>query len=85
MMMDAVLAVALGVVPVETPSPVKVHVSPTQMVKAYRQRVDRSGKVHLSGVDPRTGVRYYVTVGKAGQVRGWVGQRYVSFRASPAS
>lgn len=83
MMMDAVLAIALGIVPVETPAEVRVHVSPAQRVTGYTQRVDRSGKTHLGGIDPRTGHRFYVTVSKAGDVKGWVGEQYVTFHAAP--
>ena len=85
MMMDAVLAVALGLVPVESPSPVTVHVSPGQRVGAYTQKVDRSGKTHLGGIDPRSGQRFYVTISKSGDVKGWIGQRYVTFHAAPAA
>ena len=84
-MIDAVLAVALGLVPVESPEPVRIHVGPEQRVSGYTQRVDRSGKTHLGGIDPRSGRRFYVTVGKRGDVKGWVGERYVTFHASPAS
>lgn len=83
MMIDAVLAVALGLVPVESSSAVRVHVGPDEMVKGYTQRIDRSGKTHLGGFDPRSGQRYYVTVSKNGEVKGWVGKRHVAFHASP--
>ena len=83
-MLDAVLAVALGLVPVESPAPVRVHVDPAHMVKSYSHRVDRAGKTHLGGFDPRSGKRFYITVSKTGDVKGWVGERYVRFHASPA-
>jgi hypothetical protein len=86
MMMDAVLAIALGVVPVPAGAPaVKVHVSADQRVTGYSQRVDRSGTIHLKGIQPGTGVRYYFTVKKSGKVKGWAGSRMVSFQAAPAS
>ena len=85
MMMDAVLAIALGVVPVESPAPITVHVGPELRVSGYTQRVDRSGKTHLGGIDPRSGQRFYVTVTRSGDVKGWIGERYVTFHAAPAS
>ncbi len=84
-MIDAVLAVALGLVPVPDGSEaVRVHISPEQAVKAYTRKVDASGKTHLGGVDPLSGHRFYVTISKAGLVKGWIGERYVTFRAAPA-
>ena len=86
MMMDAVLAIALGLVPVEEGAPaMKVHVSPAQMVKGYTEKIDRRGNTHLRGFDPRSGKRYHVTVGKTGKVEGRVGDNFVTFDASPAS
>ena len=85
MLMDAVLAVALGLVPVEdSPGSTKVHVREPQLVKDYSQRIDGRGKVHLRGIDPRSGRTFYVTVSKTGNVKGWVGDRYVIFHASSA-
>lgn len=86
MMMDAVLAVALGLVPVQdSATAVTVHVSPASLVTGYSQEVDSAGRIHLRGFHPRNGQRYHVTVSKTGEVEGEVGARVVRFHASPAS
>lgn len=84
MLMDAVLAVALGFVPVnDSGAATRVHVSPNQFAIEYKKKTDRRGTVHLRGVDPR-GRAYYFTVTKGGFVDGYVGERQVSFHAAPA-
>ena len=86
MLIDAVLAIALGVVPVPEGAPaVKVHVSADQKVTGFTKRVDRSGTIHVRGIEADTGLRYYFTVKKSGKVKGWVGSRMVSVHAASAS
>mgnify|MGYP003577910353 CR=1 FL=1 len=86
MMMDAVLAIALGIVPVEdSGSAVTVRVRSAQLVTRYSQTVDRVGRTHLRGIHPRTGQRYHVIVSRSGEVEGRIGNRSVVFQASPAS
>ena len=82
-MIDAILAIALGLVPVQDNSAaVTVRVPAEKMVRGYSQRVDKAGRIHLRGSHPRTGQRYYVTVTKSGEVEGTVGIREVRFQAS---
>jgi|1186.fasta_scaffold151542_2 hypothetical protein len=88
MMMNAVLAVALGLTPVNlngAPQTVRVSDSAIAEIGRYAQSIDKKGRTHLIGVDRRTGAPYDVAVDANGDVRGTVGPWYVSFSVKDAS
>ena len=88
MMMNAVLAVALGLTPVNpngAPQTVRVNDSMIAQIGGYTQSIDKNGRTHLIGVDRRTGSPYDVAVDANGDVRGTVGPWDVSFKVKDAS
>lgn len=88
MMMNTVLAVALGLTPVNlngAPHTIRVDDSALAQVGRYTQSVDKQGRTHLSGFDRRTGAPYDFTVDNAGNVQGTVGAWVVTFNVKGAS
>lgn len=88
MMMNTVLAVALGLTPVNlngAPQTVRVDDSALAQVGRYTQSVDKKGRTHLSGFDRRTGAAYDFTIDTAGNVQGNVGNWYVTFNVKEES
>ena len=88
MMISAIVAVALGVAPVnETKVPQLVSVNETKIaaqIGRYRQTVGRDGKTHVRGFD-RLGRSYDLAIDSKGHVTGEVGNLYVTFDvADPA-
>ena len=87
MMMSTVLAVALGLTPVEEngrPQVVQVSAEAAQQIGAYSQTVDRRGLTHVRGFD-RLGREYELTLAGKGNVDGTVGPWSVRFHVSEAS
>jgi hypothetical protein len=89
MIMNAILAVALGLTPVKDGVPVQTfHYKSSDfagLIGRYRQRTDRSGTTHLNGFDRRTGRPFDIAVASDGRVEGNVGDTYVLFNVSEAA
>jgi hypothetical protein len=85
MIMNAVLAVALGLVPVKSGQEVQViHFNPSDYagIGRYDQSTDRSGTTHLRGFDRVTGRPFDIAVASDGRVEGTVGETCVTFSVS---
>jgi len=89
MIMNAVLAVALGLAPVKSGQEVQViQYNPgdySGLIGRYNQSTDRGGTTHLSGFDRLTGRPFDIAVAKDGRVEGTVGDTYVTFSVSEAA
>lgn len=89
MIMDAVLAVALGIAPVDTVLPSRTTVVDAREYKGligrYQQATDSSGITHLTGFDRRNGRPFDIAVSTDGRVEGSVGDMYVTFSFSKAA
>jgi len=87
MIMNAVLAVALGLAPVNpTLHSQTIQASEYQgLIGRYSQSTDQSGTSHLKGVDRRTGRAFDIAVSTNGHVEGSVGEMYVTFDYSRAA
>ncbi len=88
MLISAIVAVALGVVPVnESKVPQLVQVDEAKIadqIGRYRQFQGRDGKTHVRGFD-RLGQWYDLAIDSKGHVAGEVGNLYVTFDvADPA-
>ena len=77
MIMNAVLAVALGLAP--TQGQLVRADDYTGLVGRYSQATDRSGTTHLKGFDLRNGRPFDIAVTPNGHVEGSVGEMTVSF------
>jgi len=86
MIMNAVLAVALGLAPVKSGQQVQViQYNATDyagLIGRYHQSTDRSGTTHLTGFDRLTGRPFDIAVADNGRVEGTVGELYVTFKVS---
>ena len=86
MLMDAVLAVALGLAPIKAGHDAQViHYRSSDyagLIGRYSQSTDRRGTTHLRGFDRLTGRPFDIAVAKDGQVEGSVGDMYVTFHVS---
>jgi hypothetical protein len=81
MMMSTVVAVALGLTPVQSEAPQVVRVDEAKMaakVGRYTQSVDKYGKTRLRGYDP-LGRTYDLAIDSNGHVQGEVGNFSVTF------
>lgn len=89
MIMNAVLAVALGLAPIKPGIETQViQYNPTDyagLIGRYQQSVDRRGTTHLTGYDRLTGRPFDIAVRESGQVEGTVGEQYISFTVSQAA
>lgn len=89
MIMNAVLAVALGLTPVKPGVDTQViQYNSTEyagLIGRYRQSTDRRGTTHLTGYDRLTGRPFDIAVRQNGQVEGTVGETYVTFTVSEAA
>ncbi|HLO21438.1 MAG TPA: hypothetical protein VK192_13195 [Sphingomicrobium sp.] len=88
MMISAIVAVALGVTPVnESTAPQLVRVDEAKIaaqIGRYRQSQGKDGKTHVRGFD-RLGRSYDIAIDSKGHVTGEVGNLYVTFDvADPA-
>lgn len=87
MMMSAVVAVALGLVPVKessAPQLVTVDDKLTSQIGRYRQSVGKDGKTHIRGFD-RLGRAYDLAIDGKGHVFGEVGNWEVTFDVADPS
>jgi hypothetical protein len=78
MLISTVVAVALGVAPVNPDNQV-IAGDYSSQIGRYSQFVDRRGTTHLRGRDAR-GVSYDLVMDRNGFVEASVGDRVVSFR-----
>jgi len=89
MIMNAVLAIALGLIPGQpgkTAETISYRDSDyTGLIGAYHQNVDSRGTTHLRGYDRFTGKPFDVAVRTDGYVEGTVGDTYVSFTVREAA
>ena len=87
MIMNAVLAVALGLAPVK-PGADSIQVNPADyagQIGRYHQSIDKRGITHLTGYDRLTGRPFDIEVAKNGHVEGTVGELYVVFNVAEAA
>ena len=86
MIMNAVLAVALGLAPVKPGQQVQViQYEPSAyagLIGRYYQSTDKRGTTHLTGFDRLTGRPFDIAVARDGRVEGSVGEMYVTFTVS---
>jgi hypothetical protein len=86
MIMNAVLAVALGLAPVKPGQEAQViHYNAADyagLTGRFSQSTDRSGVTHLRGFDRMTGRPFDIAVASNGRVEGTVGETYVTFQVS---
>jgi hypothetical protein len=85
-MMTTIIAVALGLTPVEGDGivqPIDRH--DESMIGSYTETVDDTGTTHLRGVNRLTGEIFHITVNPHGRVQGSVGNSLVTFRVRTAS
>ena len=86
MIMNVVLAVALGLAPMKPGLETQViHYNPTDyagLIGRYHQSTDRAGTTHLTGFDRLTGRPFDIAVARNGRVEGTVGDIYVTFTVS---
>ena len=89
MIMNAVLAVALGLAPVKPGVDRQViqynSTDYAGLIGRCRQSTDRRGVTHLTGYDRLTGRPFDITVASNGRVEGTVGEMYITFNVSEAS
>jgi hypothetical protein len=78
MLMTTVVAVALGVAPVNQ-DPQAVTGDYSSQVGHYSQIVDRRGTTHVTGRD-RLGTPYELVMDKNGNVEATFGERVITFR-----
>ncbi len=83
MVISAVVAVALGVAPINPASPV-VTGDYSAQVGAFTQTIDRRGTTYVRGKD-RRGCPYDITLDRHGYVEANVGDRVVTFEVRDAS
>jgi hypothetical protein len=89
MIMNAVVAVALGLTPVQAGKPVQSFQYNANdyagLIGTYFQSTDKRGRTHLRGFDRLTGRPFDIDVTKDGRVEGNVGETYVTFTVSEAA
>lgn len=79
-MMTTIVAVALGITPVNQDGTVQpVGAQDANMIGRYSEFTDDTGTTHMRGVDRRTGAPFDLTVNPHGRVEGSVGEWVVSF------
>jgi len=79
-MMSTIVAVALGMVPVQADGTVQlISQTDQRRVGRYDESVDDTGTTHLKGFDRSSGQPYHITVNPFGRVEGAVGDTIVTF------
>ena len=85
MLISTVVAVALGVAPIDQASPTGVVAGDfSSQIGRFSQTVDRRGTTHVRGTD-RHGASYEIVVDRHGYVEANIGDRVVTFQAQDAS
>ena len=86
MLIEAVLAVALGLAPMKAGhDPQVIHFRQSDyagLIGRYSQSTDGRGTTHLAGFDRLSGKPFDIAVAKDGEVQGNVGDMYVTFHVS---
>ena len=89
MIMNAVLAVALGLAPLHANGGVQTfNYKPNDyagLIGRYQQSVDAKGYTHLRGFDRVSGRPFELTVARDGRVEGTVGEMYMTFTVQEAA
>ena len=87
MIINAVLAVALGLAPVNPALRTQVIQGDDYagQIGRYDQTTDRNGTQHLKGFDLRTGRPFDIAIARDGRVEGTVGETYVTFSFTQAA
>lgn len=82
MIIATVIAVALGLTPINEANPEqRISGQFDSLVGNYTQTADARGVIRVRGIHPRSGVRYTLTIDRAGFVHADVGEREIEFRA----
>jgi hypothetical protein len=82
MIIATVIAVALGMTPINENAPEQTVVGQfDSLVGSYTQSSDARGVIRVHGTHPRTGVPYTLTIDRTGLVHADIGEREVEFRA----
>ena len=85
MLISTVVAVALGVAPIDQANPAGVVAGDfSSQIGRFSQTVDRRGTTHVRGTD-RHGASYEIVVDRHGYVEANIGDRVVTFQAQDAS
>ena len=86
MIITTVIAVALGLAPIDARQPETVVTGDYDgAVGRYSQRVDGHGVIHLRGFHPQTGALYEMTINPTGTVDGDVGEHEIHFNVRSAA
>ena len=89
MLMNAVLAVALGLAPMKPGQQVQViQYRPSDyvgLIGRFSQSTDKRGTTHLAGFDRLTGKPFDIAVSKDGDVEATVGDKYLTFHVAEAA
>ena len=84
-MMTTIIAVALGLTPVERDGTVQpVSSQEEKVIGSFSETVDDTGTTHLRGVNRLTGDLFHITVNPHGRVEGSVGGSIVTFHVRTA-
>jgi hypothetical protein len=79
-MMPTIVAVALGLVPIQTDGTVgQLDATDVRRIGHYRESVDDTGTTHLQGMDRASGRPYHITINPFGRVEGSIGDTVVTF------
>ena len=89
MIMNAVLAIALGLTPAQPGKAVETiryqESDYAGLIGRYQQVVDSRGTTHLRGFDRLTGKPFELAVQSDGRVDGTVGDMYIAFTVREAA
>ena len=81
MIIATVIAVALGMTPINEDAPEQTVIGQfDSMVGSFTQTSDAHGVIRVRGTHPRTGVPYTLTIDRTGLVHADIGEREVEFR-----
>ena len=84
MITATVIAVALGLTPIDYDKPAQVITGDYEAkVGPYMQSTDRHGTIFVRGSDPRSGAHYELTISRHGDVEAELAERVVNFHVQP--
>ena len=84
MITATIIAVALGLAPVDSSNPSQViNGDYESKVGRFSQSVDRGGTVHVRGFNPTNGAPYELTISRHGDVEAAFADQVVTFRVQP--
>lgn len=85
-MMSTIVAVALGLTPVNADGTVQpISEREAHMIGRYSEFIDDTGTTHLRGMNRMTGELFDLTVNPQGRVEGSVGGWVVTFQVASVS